>query len=287
MKEETLIHIAKCIAQCSSAAVRLYQNDELMFQESVYHFSCDPAEPYLNEILANEMDASIFITVFGQFCGCVRMKPDYALVIGPSRLKNDDRTELNKLMIDQDIPISEQNEYIQLLECAPDIGLERMRWTIMLYASSLNGKVYAEDDVQISSYSSDRDLMIEQFIENDADENILESIKEPDSSYEIERLITMYVEKGQIDKLRKLFGAMPKATAGKMASDAIRQLKNMNICAATVFSRAAIRGGMDSKAAFHLSDIYIQQLEMMNDAVALERASRDLVLDFASRVNKL
>ena len=287
MESDTLKYIAKCIAQCSSTVARLYQNGSLLCRESVYHFSADPAEPYLNEMLSAESDLSIYITPLCQFYGCIHIMSEYTLVFGPSRIKNNDKAEFNKLIVDLNVPLDRQNEFRQLLECAPDIKLGRMRWMAVLYASSLNGKIYAEEDVEINSHSEELENLLQQSHEEDSAETALENAGTPDSSYEIEQLITMYVEKGQVEKLRKMFSAMPKTNVGKMATDAVRQLKNMNICAAAVFSRAAIRGGLDSKTAFRLSDIYIQQIEMMNDAVTLEKVSQELIMDFASRVCRL
>lgn len=64
-------------------------------------------------------------------------------------------------------------------------------------------------------------------------------------------------------------------------------MKNMGICTATGLARAAIRGGLDPREAFSMSDLYIQRLELLRDVFSVERLIQDMMLDFAERVEKL
>jgi YesN/AraC family two-component response regulator len=72
--------------------------------------------------------------------------------------------------------------------------------------------------------------------------------------------------------------------AGNMATDVLRQQKNLLICTATLVTRAAIRGGLDRQTAFAFSDMYIQKAELMADILALTRLNAQMVLDFTERV---
>lgn len=56
------------------------------------------------------------------------------------------------------------------------------------------------------------------------------------------------------------------------------------ICAATLVTRAAIRGGLDRATAFSLSDTYIQKAELMKDYTGLLRLNARMVEDFTQRV---
>ena len=81
-----------------------------------------------------------------------------------------------------------------------------------------------------------------------------------------------------------MFSAPAAGRAGVMASDTLRQQKNLIICTATLVTRAAIRGGMNREQAFALSDMYIQKAELMSDVLSLTRLNAQMVLDFTRRV---
>ena len=282
-----LKYLNLCLAKSTSCASRLFQNHELVSMQSVYQFEKDPLTPYQKEILSCDSDMSVYVTPLYQFYGCIRIDPQNILIFGPSRMKKNDSLQIRKLMIDLDIPVEKQDEFQHVLDCAPDITLDRMSWTVVLLASAFRHTSCSTQDVMIKSNALKTGETVKQSWEEESIEAVFEESLEKNSSYQMEQLISLYVENGQDAKLKKLFSSMPRATVGKMASDGIRQLKNMDICSATVFSRAAIRGGLDPKAAFRLSDLYIQQIELMRDAVALERINQELIIDYAERVRQL
>lgn len=56
------------------------------------------------------------------------------------------------------------------------------------------------------------------------------------------------------------------------------------VCSATLVSRAAIRGGLDRETAFSLSDVYIQQSELLVHPSAVAQLMLKMTLDFTKRV---
>lgn len=107
----------------------------------------------------------------------------------------------------------------------------------------------------------------------------------PHNTLELEDRMLSYVEYGQVQEVLELFQQPLEGRAGKMAADVLRQEKNLIICAATLITRAAIRGGLDRETAFVLSDTYIQKAELLEDYVGLARLSAQMVLDFTKRVD--
>lgn len=95
------------------------------------------------------------------------------------------------------------------------------------------------------------------------------------------------IEHGRPDELQKMFRIAPVGRAGKMAQDTLRQQKNLLIVTATLASRAAIRGGMDTETAFILSDLFIQKAELMSSYESLVRLSMQMTIEFAERVAAL
>ena len=107
----------------------------------------------------------------------------------------------------------------------------------------------------------------------------------PHNTLELEDRMLSYVEYGQVEEVLELFQQPLEGRAGKMAADVLRQEKNLIICAATLITRAAIRGGLDRETAFVLSDTYIQKAELLEDYVGLARLNAQMVLDFTKRVD--
>ena len=48
-----------------------------------------------------------------------------------------------------------------------------------------------------------------------------------------------------------------------------------------------VGGGLDSRTAFLLSDLYIQNIELMRDIPSLEKLQNDIMLDYAERVRRI
>lgn len=107
----------------------------------------------------------------------------------------------------------------------------------------------------------------------------------PHNTLELEDRMLSYVEHGQVAEVLELFQQPLEGRAGRMAADTLRQEKNLIICAATLITRAAIRGGLNRETAFVLSDTYIQKAELMLDYAGLARLSAQMVLDFTKRVD--
>ena len=98
-----------------------------------------------------------------------------------------------------------------------------------------------------------------------------------------ERMLSC-VEHGRTAEIQAMFRGPAVGRAGTMASDALRQQKNLIVCTATLVTRAAIRGGLNREQAFALSDMYIQKAELMGDILSLTRLNAQMVLDFTKRV---
>ena len=109
----------------------------------------------------------------------------------------------------------------------------------------------------------------------------------PDKSYQYEKLLLSLVRQGETELLRELLEAPPMVQVGKMSDDTLRQTQNTGICTAAIVSRAAIDGGLDNRTAFLLSDLYIQNIELMRDIPSLEKLRNDIMLDYAERVRRI
>ena len=103
----------------------------------------------------------------------------------------------------------------------------------------------------------------------------------------LEQTIVNFVRRGDTLALKELINSIPAVRGGILAADQLRQLKNTFIVTATLVSRAAIRGGMDTDDALSLSDAYIQKCELMNNIERITNLQYRMLFDYTERVEKL
>lgn len=102
--------------------------------------------------------------------------------------------------------------------------------------------------------------------------------------YEMQRLDL--IASGNIEELKKTLATPLPGRHGVIASNGLRQAKNIFIAACTMYTRAAIAGGLDIEEAYNLSDVYIQASEGYSSIADVERLLQKMPLDFAERVER-
>jgi YesN/AraC family two-component response regulator len=103
-------------------------------------------------------------------------------------------------------------------------------------------------------------------------------------SYHLEEQLMDWIAKGQLEEAKYFLDEINLLERAKLAKESVRSLKNSLICSCTLFTRACIKGGVDSEIAFDLSDVYIQQIEKtdrMSDLIHLEY---DMLKNFVKKV---
>lgn len=289
MELDTCIAMCRGLAKAYSAGVRLCDGMETVFYYSTNHMHPDPLGSSLQKILESGAEVGILTTELHQFYGFLTVEQDLRMVIGPTRILQEDRRNLELLLAALDIRPEDRENYLRLLRSAPMINADRFAWLLASLTTALRGEVFPVEQVWIqirpeSSQPSVRAGYARQKLDTADDTDLRHSVHQ---SYAWEQLVLSYVENGQPELLRELFSAPPNITAGRIAHDGLRQIKNMGICTATGVSRAAIRGGLDPQQSFQLSDLYIQKLELMGDVFTVERLIQEMMLDFAEQVEKL
>ncbi|HYK72700.1 MAG TPA: AraC family transcriptional regulator, partial [Pseudoneobacillus sp.] len=70
----------------------------------------------------------------------------------------------------------------------------------------------------------------------------------------------------------------------KLADDPIRSFKNSMICSCTLFTRAIINGGVMPEDAFNLSDVYIRQIEKVNEMEGLISLEYEMISSYIDQL---
>ena len=277
------------LAKAYTTGVRLYQDEMPLYYYSPYDIEPDPLSPFLHQIINCGHEIGIITTPLYQFYGFLTLKPGLRLIMGPTCTLNNDKKLLDEMLESLQIEPKERQTYIDWLNSAPVIHIDRLAWLLLSLETILLGRVYTIEDVWIeqqpenSQYSVQREYT-GNYMNNMMDMGISQAVKQ---SVSWEQLVSSYVEEGNAGQLRELFSAPPKVYMGEAENDGIRQRKNRSIGMVTSAARAAIRGGMDPQQSFLMADIYIQKLESVKEVSAMEEFTQNMLLDFAEQVERL
>lgn len=85
---------------------------------------------------------------------------------------------------------------------------------------------------------------------------------QPHMSYAHEKIRHRIISEGRVEELEKMtMMPPPDGTVGILSRDELRHWKNMFIASITLFTRAAMDGGLAEEIAYAMSDSYIQSVE--------------------------
>lgn len=106
------------------------------------------------------------------------------------------------------------------------------------------------------------------------------------TSYASERVQYDAIKNGRTDQILEIFQKTPDGTPGMLSRNELRNSKNMFIAGITLYTRAAIEGGVPEETAYALSDGYIQTVEECTNTELIEKLTRKAVMRFAEEVQK-
>ena len=110
-------------------------------------------------------------------------------------------------------------------------------------------------------------------------------------TWQFENRMLSYIRDGEVEKLqaflRETAANHLQEQAGTLASDPLRQAKNLLIgLTALVGKVAGIGGGMDVEDAYRLIDLYTQECERTSTIEAVYLLQYNMVMDFTERVRQ-
>ncbi|OWA36854.1 hypothetical protein B9G55_01895 [Saccharibacillus sp. O16] len=139
---------------------------------------------------------------------------------------------------------------------------------------------FSDEAAASIAYFEDRELL-RRLAQNRQDDQLHHDLP-------TERKMLRYVREGRVEELdtfltdwnqREDFGILSR-------SSMLRHQKNLTICGVTLYTRAAIEGGLHAEIAFTLSDLFIQRLEELRTLDAVHELSTAALREFARRVRE-
>lgn len=103
-------------------------------------------------------------------------------------------------------------------------------------------------------------------------------------SYTLEQQLMHCIMKCDEEGARGVLYEINQLDRAKLADDPIRSFKNSMICSCTLFTRAVIKGGVIPEDAFNLSDVYIRQIEKVNNMEGLISLEYEMISSYIDRL---
>ena len=283
-------YLCNIIGNLSGIPIRVFENEKQVFYHALVNLPVDPMIPYKSEIFSIGTHIGYFITPSFHYYGIVNSNV-YKIVIGPSvHAKSNDQT-LRELAFRCDVSAEDTDQFLIGMKSIVSMPLNSILQMLCTINYIMNGEKLGLSDIWIfdSEQQNLKDKIEEEQVANNfnTDTEIIQEQQAIHNTLALEQTIVNFVRRGDTVALKELISSIPAVRAGILATDQLRQLKNTFIVTATLVSRAAIRGGMDTNDALSLSDAYIQKSELMNNMERITNLQYRMIFDYTERVEKL
>ena len=105
--------------------------------------------------------------------------------------------------------------------------------------------------------------------------------------YEKEMSFYKAVQKGDIELVKKLMLPLKNEKLGSLSKNSLQNLKYHLVVLISMLTRFAIEGGMNPESAYTLSDIYIQQVDLLSSEEETEKIHEKIIFDYTNRMAKI
>ena len=285
MAEVDIKYLATVIGNLAGIPIRVYEGGDLTLFHSLQDFPKDPIKPYLEEVLATDGRIGYFMTPYFNYYGIVNNER-FTLVIGPSRQTPMSDSDIRKLAFSCDVEGEDTERFITAMRSLVQMPLESIVQILCTVNHAVSGEKLSLEDVTI--YDLEQTALSREMERERIDRTPTPlSDKAVHNTLALEQTIMTMVRRGNAEGLREWVASAPAVRGGMIANDDLRQMKNTFIVTATLTSRSAIRGGLETEEALSLSDSYIRKCEMMSTAEQITNLQYHMVLDYTERVERV
>lgn len=241
-----------------------------------------PPEKYISILSEKDGNVSYCSTEYGMYFICLLLKdfPGEFLIFGPVCSVPLSAMNMHDLYADYVVSEEDRDTFNGLFWSIPQLSLNTFLSRILFLNYCLNEECLSVQDLLPIRQSEEKQNALEDAFQ--AKEDFFHN-----KSYEIEQIVSGYIKSGSPQKIYNMTFNESQLHAGILAPTALRQLKNSLIVSTTVFTRAAIEGGLDTDTAFRISDDFIQSAEQSQSAEYLNELMGQVAYTFASRVAEI
>lgn len=231
--------------------------------------ACHHAKP---SIIASVFDTSWIVSSHRE-----NDEPDMIYVLGPFYIDSFSENSLRDEVYSLNLSLNRKQKLFSLLKRLPVISFMKViDYTIMMHYA-INDEKITPSDLHV------REVHIDVSGQDDEQTRFHGTYKE-------EQEMLRMVREGDLRFVDYLKELSSNINVGKLAnddSDSLRQMKNMILVATTLFSRAAIEGGLYPDTAMTLTDRYFQSVEAATSFQEVAGINMTMQMDFVNRVHKI
>ena len=221
------------------------------------------------------------VLVNGQYTYSIFQTPDRILILGPNFVINH---QPFRYTVQVNSPLVFQEDAVYSLSIDT--------YQLVLLPSY---NLYYEKRLTEADYLTDNFLHpSEENVQKDYQELLFNAREEQFSHnpYSLEKRMLSAIEQGDLVLLeecrrQEIIDMKGPQRFGTLSENMERNAKNLAICAITLVSRAAIRGGMNPELAFSLCDSYIMEIERLKDPYGLQPLTEKAKTNFCSMVKDI
>ena len=224
-------------------------------------------------------EAQYIVNAVGEYYIYYAARDEFVVAVGPFLLDKPSESFINDLARSGRIALREKTKMQEYYASLSQISRQRYFYVGRLLERLFSGSVRTNTasvggDVQTEFirpeyYEQTREYRMQQFLH---------------SPYMMEQELCRAIGNGDDRKARLVLKEINSRPRARLASTAVRSMKNSMICSCTFMTRAAIGGGVKPDEAFTLSDTYIQRIEECTDFRELLQFEEFMVNGFALAV---
>ena len=267
---------------CLYIPIYLYHNHKLIACYPTQEKETYPPSRYLEELFKSDNIIAYTMTQYYSYYGCIKLKNgNSSIILGPINDFPYNKETLLAMSKEYDVADYNPETFSSFFHNIPTQNLEAFISTLLFINYSVNHTPLTKKDMAHYKDSLFVASINQQLTEKSY---TTKEDSELNNNYAIESELLRYIETGNMKGLLSFTERAKNTKVGIIANDNLRQLKNMFVTAVALISRAAMRGGLDPSASYHLSDMYLQQMERLSDPDLIMNLMAQLQHDYTNRV---
>jgi AraC-like DNA-binding protein len=271
--------------------VSLIENSKITYSipQNICYINSIIEGAYKTEDLLLMSDSGIYDGIKSNYCKneyeecfiILCLQHDMYIVAGPVLDEKVHESIIRNMIRIHKLPIKIKNKLVNYFESLPIIDPNRCYYCGKLLEYIYNNN--AEDNVK-KDYSKERVFISDQYFTR--------MIKNREAffhhpPYFLEQDLLGKIKSGNMDETMALLSEINSLKKTRLSKDTLRSVKNSLICSITLFTRAAIEGGVLPEAAFTLSDSIILDIEEMSSLSELVNYEYTAAEQFVKMVQNL
>lgn len=283
MNSDSYILFINYLYNINNIPICLIQDQTPILQIPAAEWFYPAVQPYITSLLDRKQDVSYISTSYEALYGLIRIRENNHLIfVGPYFTTPVTQNYLSLIMTQLKVDAKDHNHCKIFLTGIPSGPLHRFLSYLSCINFCVNHDILPIEDMDYNPSIRNQEALIQQNFTNAAYESRENPL--PHSTYLHEMRRLELIANGDTNGMRKLIATPLPGQQGHIAKDSLRQAKNIFISACTLYTRAAISGGLDAEEAYNLSDVYIQTSENYQNVADVERLMCQMPMDFTERV---